>query len=282
MAALAGEHRRRLRGRAPARRARGHGRRRPSRASPSRPTPASRSSTRAPIPTSSASSTGSASSGRDRHVLLGPGRRREHRVVGHQPQHRVRAARQHREPALPLDARRHRSASAATPTGCWPTRRSTTSRSASSSSARATRQAFTDWYLIPMGDAIWSTPPGQLLELPRRHVPALLRQPRAAARHRQADVAQRASAAAAPTSRRAAQQLLRRGLHRRARRARRAQRRRRHRRHRQAHRASTTRSCSRPTRPRRSSMLADADRRSSARFSARSPSSPTRSRCTPT
>ena len=25
---------------------------------------------------------------------------------------------------------------------------------------------FTDWYLIPMGDAIWSTPPGQLLDYP--------------------------------------------------------------------------------------------------------------------
>jgi len=26
--------------------------------------------------------------------------------------------------------------------------------------------AFTDWYLIPMGDAIWSTPPGDMLEYP--------------------------------------------------------------------------------------------------------------------
>jgi len=26
--------------------------------------------------------------------------------------------------------------------------------------------AFTDWYLIPMGDAIWSTPPGQMLDYP--------------------------------------------------------------------------------------------------------------------
>ena len=27
-------------------------------------------------------------------------------------------------------------------------------------------QAFTDWYLLPMGDAIWSTPPGLLMEYP--------------------------------------------------------------------------------------------------------------------
>jgi uncharacterized protein len=26
--------------------------------------------------------------------------------------------------------------------------------------------AFTDWYLIPMGDAIWSTPPGDMLDYP--------------------------------------------------------------------------------------------------------------------
>jgi len=27
-------------------------------------------------------------------------------------------------------------------------------------------EAFTDWYLIPMGDAIWSTPPGDMLDYP--------------------------------------------------------------------------------------------------------------------
>jgi predicted NAD/FAD-binding protein len=27
-------------------------------------------------------------------------------------------------------------------------------------------EGFTDWYLIPMGDAIWSTPPGEMLEYP--------------------------------------------------------------------------------------------------------------------
>lgn len=27
-------------------------------------------------------------------------------------------------------------------------------------------QAFTDWYLVPMGDAIWSTPPGDMLDYP--------------------------------------------------------------------------------------------------------------------
>jgi uncharacterized protein len=27
-------------------------------------------------------------------------------------------------------------------------------------------EAFTDWYLIPMGDAIWSTPPGSMLDYP--------------------------------------------------------------------------------------------------------------------
>ncbi len=28
------------------------------------------------------------------------------------------------------------------------------------------RGSFTDWYLIPMGDAIWSTPPGEMLDYP--------------------------------------------------------------------------------------------------------------------
>lgn len=28
------------------------------------------------------------------------------------------------------------------------------------------RGGFTDWYLIPMGDAIWSTPPGEMLDYP--------------------------------------------------------------------------------------------------------------------
>ncbi len=27
-------------------------------------------------------------------------------------------------------------------------------------------EGFTDWYLIPMGDAIWSTPPGDMLDYP--------------------------------------------------------------------------------------------------------------------
>ena len=46
---------------------------------------------------------------------------REHRVVRHQPQHRVRAAQEHREPASSSRCSPTCCASAATPTGCSPT-----------------------------------------------------------------------------------------------------------------------------------------------------------------
>ena len=87
-------------------------------------------------------------------------------MVRHQPQHRLRPARQHREPAVPARCSPTSCASAATPTGCSPTPTIDDMTLDQLIAREGYSETFADWYLIPMGDAIWSTPPDMLRDYP--------------------------------------------------------------------------------------------------------------------
>ncbi len=91
---------------------------------------------------------------------------------------------------------------------------------------------FTDWYLIPMGDAIWSTPPGEMLDYPAATFLRFCNNHGLLTRDGQAAVAV-AAGRRAVLRRGGRQGVLGRGLPERACRADRAERQRRHRPHRE-------------------------------------------------